>query len=249
MNDLRQQVEELRQAVRARNDFIAIAAHELRNPMTPILAATELALAIARKTEACPERITTLLERLKLVVDDFIKRATRLLDVSRIEAGNLPLEFVATDLSALVLSVVPRYDAMATRMHSPIDLDTKGEVTGLWDRLAVEQIIENLLSNALKFGAGKPVSLRLHSNAEMAWLDVQDRGIGMPPDQQARIFGRFEQVMARHRSGGFGIGLWVANNLVTAMGGRISVSSSLGEGSTFTMTLPLKPAESDRIIQ
>ena len=111
----------------------------------------------------------------------------------------------------------------------------------------MEQVVENLLSNALKFGAGRPVSLRLRSDGRWARLDVRDRGVGMSDDQQAHIFGRFEQVVARHRGGGFGVGLWVSNRLVGAMGGRITVSSRLGEGSTFAVTLPLTPPERDRI--
>jgi two-component system OmpR family sensor kinase len=111
----------------------------------------------------------------------------------------------------------------------------------------VEQVIENLLSNALKFGIGQPVILRLRSDARSARLDVQDRGVGMSPDQQARIFGRFEQVIAQHRGSGFGVGLWVAERLIAAMGGHITVSSRLGEGSTFTVALPLAPPEPDRM--
>jgi signal transduction histidine kinase len=107
-------------------------------------------------------------------------------------------------------------------------------------------VVENLLSNALKFGIGQPVTLRLRSDGKWTRLDVQDRGVGMSPDQQARIFGRFEQIMAQHRGSGFGVGLWVAERLVAAMGGRITVSSRLGEGSTFTVALPLAPPEPDR---
>jgi signal transduction histidine kinase len=245
---LRQQVEELRQAVRARDDFIAIAAHELRNPMTPLLGVADLALAAARAAgDTCPPRVTALLERMQLIVQDYVRRATRLLDVSRIEAGNLQLEPAATDLSALVLSVAQRYEAKATRGRSPLELDVEGGVCGVWDRLAVEQVAENLLSNALKFGVGKPVTLRLRSDERSARLEVQDRGIGITPDQQARIFGRFEQVVSQHRdASGFGIGLWVANQLVGAMGGGITVSSRLGEGSTFTVMLPRTPADPDR---
>jgi two-component system, OmpR family, sensor kinase len=244
--DLRRQVVELRRAVRARDDFIAIAAHELRNPMTPIMAVAELALKAARDSErACPSRVTTLLERMQLLVQDFIQRSTRLLDVGRIEAGNLRLEPSPTDLSALVLSIVRRYEAAAARVRSPVELGIQDGITGVWDRLAVEQVTENLLSNALKFGAGKPVAVRLRSHGAAAWLEVQDRGIGMEPDQQARIFGRFEQIVAQHRGVGFGVGLWVANHLVTAMGGRIAVSSHPGEGSTFTVTLPLAPPSPD----
>ena len=249
VEQLSQQVEELRQAVRSRDDFIAIAAHELRNPMTPIVGIAELALTAARSAGGtCPPRIAALLERLQRIVQDYVKRATRLLDVSRIEAGNLRLEPSLIDLSALVLSVAQRYDVPVQRGRSKLDLDIQDGVGGLWDRLAVEEIIENLLSNALKFGLGKPVSVRLRSDGRSAQLDVQDRGIGMPADQQTRIFGRFEQVVTQHRGSGFGIGLWVASRLVTAMDGRIAVSSRVGEGSTFTITLPLAPPGLERTL-
>ncbi|MBV9777610.1 MAG: HAMP domain-containing histidine kinase [Acetobacteraceae bacterium] len=247
---LRRQVEELRQAVRARDDFIAIAAHELRNPMTPLLGVADLALAAARAAEdACPPRVTMLLQRMQLMVQDFVRRATRLLDVSRIEAGNLRLEPAATDLSALVRALAQRYEDTAVRGRSPVELDVADGVVGLWDRLAVEQVAENLLTNALKFGMGQPVTLRLRPDGDgrSARLEVQDRGTGMRPDQQERIFGRFEQVVSEHRGGGFGVGLWVSNRLVGAMGGRITVSSRLGEGSTFAVMLPLTPPERDRI--
>jgi two-component system OmpR family sensor kinase len=107
-------------------------------------------------------------------------------------------------------------------------------------------VVENLLSNALKFGAAKPVVIRLRSDGQEAQLDVQDHGIGMSPEQQNRIFGRLEQVVSHHRGSGFGVGLWVANRLVSAMDGRITVSSRPGEGSTFTVTLPLSPPTLDR---
>jgi signal transduction histidine kinase len=245
--DLRQQVAQLRDAVRARDDFIAIAAHELRNPMTPIMGVAELALKAARSAEStCPPRITTLLERMQLLAQDFIQRSTRLLDVSRIEAGNLQLRPSETDLSALVLSVVQKYSIPATHRRSLVELDIKDGVTGVLDPLAVEQVVENLLSNALKFGAGKPVTVRLRSDGQSAQLDVQDQGIGMSPDQQGRVFGRFEQVIAQHRGPGFGVGLWLANCLVAAMNGQIAVSSHIGEGSTFTVTMPLAPLGPDR---
>lgn len=237
--ELRQQVAELRQAVRARDDFIAIAAHELRNAMTPIMAAAELALKAAHNSERiCPPRVTTLLERVQLSARNLVQRSTRLLDVGLIEAGNLRLEPSRTDLSALVLSVAQSYEVTAARGHSRLELDVQPGVIAFADWLAVEQVVENLLSNALKFGMGQPVTVRFRSDGRSARLDVKDRGVGMSPDQQARIFGRFEQVVAQHR-GGFGVGLWVTDRLVAAMGGRITVSSRLGEGSTFTVALPL----------
>jgi two-component system OmpR family sensor kinase len=240
--ELRRQVEELRQAVRARDDFTAIAAHELRNPMTPIMGVAELALLAAQKAEGnCPPRVLALLERLQHLVQDYMKRATRLLDISRIEAGNLHLQASTADLSGLVHSVAERYEAEAAHQHCSLERDIEDGITAECDPLAMEQVIENLLSNALKFGAGKPVSLRLRADESSAWVEVQDRGIGMSADQQARIFGRFEQVVANHSGGGFGLGLWIANSLITAMDGRLKVASRPGEGSTFQAGLRLSP--------
>jgi two-component system OmpR family sensor kinase len=244
---LRQQVEALREAVQARNDFIAIAAHELRNPMTPLSGLTELALAAARKADGtCPPRVTALLERLQQAVQEYIGRATRLLDITRLETGNLQLEPRPIDLSQIVLATVRKYAVAAAHQRCHLEPDIGEGISGLLDPLAVEQVVENLLSNALKFGAARPVTLRLRSERHVAQLDVRDRGIGMSPEQQTRIFGRFEQIVSHHRGSGFGVGLWVANRLVSAMGGRITVSSRPGDGSTFTVMLPLSPPTLDR---
>lgn len=237
--ELRRLVETLRQSVRARDDFIAIAAHELRNPMTPIVGVAELALIAARKDGKCPPRVILLLERLQRLVQDYVRRATKLLDVSRLESGNLQLEPAATDLSQLVLSIVHRYEAEAAHQHCALEHDIRADVSGRFDPLAVEQVVDNLVSNAVKFGAGKPVTVRLRLDGRLACLEVRDGGIGMSVDQQERIFGRFEQIVARHDGSGFGLGLWIASRLVAAMDGRITVSSRPGEGSTFTVMLPL----------
>jgi two-component system, OmpR family, sensor kinase len=242
---LRQQVENLRQSVRARDDFIAIAAHELRNPMTPIVGVAELALIAAQNSEGtCPPRLMHLLERLQRLVQDYVSRATRLLDISRLEAGKLQLERQATDLSSLVPAVAQRYEAEAAHQGCMLESDIENGIIAECDPLAVEQIFENLLSNALKFGAGKPVAIRLCSDGISAQLEVKDRGIGISSDHQARIFGRFEQVVADHSGGGFGLGLWITNRLVEAMNGRITLSSSPGEGATFRVVLPLNPSTS-----
>jgi two-component system OmpR family sensor kinase len=241
--ELRQLIETLRGSVRARDDFIAIAAHELRNPMTPIVGVAELALIAARKEGKCPPRVIILLERLQRLVQDYVRRATKLLDVTRLESGNLKLEpaATATDVSQLVLSIVHRYEAEAAHQHCALEHDIEADISGRFDPLAVEQVIDNLVSNAVKFGAGKPVTIRLRSDGRAACLAVQDRGIGMSIDQQARIFGRFEQIVARHDGSGFGLGLWIASRLVAAMDGRITVSSRPSEGSIFTVILPLVP--------
>jgi two-component system OmpR family sensor kinase len=234
-------VEGLRQAIHARDDFVAIAAHELRNSMTPIDGVVGLALGVVRDTNStCPAHLTVLLERMQRLVDGFIQRAAWLLDVGRLESSNLRLEPSLTDLSTLARSVADRYEVLAVRKGSPLVVEIEDGISDLWDPLAVEQIIENLLVNAIKFGMSRPITLRLRSDKQSVWLDVKDCGMGIPPEQRAAIFGRFEQATTQHRGSGFGLGLWIVNRLVVAMSGRISVSSQLGEGSHFTVELPRK---------
>lgn len=243
-------IEELRQAVRARDEFVAIAAHELRNPMTPILMQVSGMLALVKDPERCrPEILGPRLEVLELAVREFIRRSTALLDISRIAAGNLRIEFATLSVTEAVRAVLARAEHAARMSRCQIEADIQEGVTGTLDRLAVEQVAENLLSNAVKFGAGRPVGVTLRSDGQTAWLTVRDRGIGIPEEDRARIFQRFERAVTSREHGGFGVGLWLANQLATAMGGAIAVESARGEGTSFTVTLPLggvrQPGTSD----
>jgi signal transduction histidine kinase len=242
VEELREAVRELREAVRARDEFVAIAAHELRNPMTPILMQVDVLMKAAKEPGRCrPEIIIPRLERLEFAVGEFIRRSTTLLDVSRIAAGNLQIELSSFDLSQVVREVVARAGPSARMTRSRIEADLQEQVLGTWDRLAIEQIAENLLSNALKFGAGKPVSVTVRRDEGAVQLVVRDRGIGISKEASARIFQRFERAVGHSEHGGFGIGLWLANQLVVAMGGTIDVRSRTGEGATFVVNLPMQP--------
>jgi two-component system OmpR family sensor kinase len=237
-------IEELREAVRARDEFVAIAAHELRNPMTPILMQVSGLAAAARDPRRCrPELLAPRLEALEHAVREFVRRSTALLDVSRIAAGNVRIDATEVDLSGMIRGVVDGAVVAARMARSPLEADLQEGVVGTWDRLALEQVAENLLSNAIKFGAGKPVGIALTSDGRTARLAVRDRGIGISEADRARIFGRFERAVTQREHGGFGIGLWLANQLVHAMGGTIALEGAPGEGTTFTVTLPHGGAE------
>jgi signal transduction histidine kinase len=124
-----------------------------------------------------------------------------------------------------------------------VAVEVPASLPGTWDRLALEQILDNLVTNAIKYGDGKPIDVAAVADADACVVTVRDRGVGIRPEDQARIFERFERV-AEHaaRAGGFGIGLWLVRQLVDAMGGTIEVSSNRGEGSAFTVRLPARPA-------
>jgi signal transduction histidine kinase len=239
-------IEELREAVRARDEFVSIAAHELRNPMTPILLQVHRVLANAKRHDRCrPEILVGQIELLERAVNDFVRRATALLDVSRVAAGNVRIEATETDLSRVVLDVVARLMPAAGMARCQVEPTLQEGVIGMWDRLAVEQIVENLLSNALKFGAGQPVNVVLCSDGRTARLAVRDRGIGISEEDRARIFERFERAVVRREHGGFGVGRWLVNQLVLAMSGTIRVESVRGEGATFAVELPVGATRQD----
>jgi signal transduction histidine kinase len=141
--------------------------------------------------------------------------------------------------------VVTSFETQAARMDCSLVLEAPAQVLGEWDVLRLEQVVTNLLSNALKFGAGCPVSLRVEEAAGWARLTVRDGGIGMDEHVRSRIFGRFERGVSERHYGGLGLGLFITHQVVEALGGHIRVESVPGRGSTFTVELPCTPPEED----
>ena len=243
-------IEELRAALRARDEFLSVAAHELRNPLTPISMQVAMLLRAARAADPpLPPAIVAQLERLQLATRRFLKRATVILDVSRLAAGHpFRPEVACFDLSALVLEVAADHVLMATRIHSALDTSAvEPAVVGAWDRVGVELILDNLLSNALKHGAGAPVQVGLAmteaGGSPQVRLWVQDEGPGVALEDHERIFARFEQAQDRNAAaGGFGVGLWVAREVARGMGGEVEVESRPGAGATFSFVAPLDVA-------
>lgn len=230
-------VDELRRTIAARDDFIAVVAHELRNPMTPIAGQVDLLIAQAEREGASPAMLAGL-KRLEFAVAHYIRRASVLLEVSRVDAGNLRLEPSTFDMAELVAQAADNYRLLAERAGSPLRREAVSPVIGTWDRLACEQVLDNLISNAIRYGAGKPISIGLEQAPHGIVLTVRDLGVGIATDAQARIFERYGQAGGGRTSGGFGVGLWLVRRLVEAQGGRIGVQSEPGHGSTFTVRLP-----------
>jgi two-component system, OmpR family, sensor kinase len=231
---------EVRAQLRARDKFLAVAAHELRNPMTPIAAWVELLMAQARRRPGhIPSEMLRGLERLEHLVEAYIRRATTLLDVSRISTGHLQLSPGKIDLSSLVRETVSAMIPAAQTAGCAISLAVQDGIAGSFDRTAIEQVIDNIVSNAIRYGAGQPINVVLTANENTVRLAVSDQGIGISDSDQARIFGQFQRVEG-NTTGGFGVGLWITRQLVLAMEGNISVTSKPGAGSTFTVALPLK---------
>jgi signal transduction histidine kinase len=228
------------QAVRVRDEFLAIASHELKTPLTPLqLQVDSLRVALSRAGVVDPPLLVGL-----DVMDRQVVRLTNLvqslLDVARIAGGRLELTPEDLDLGALVTEITERFTGEAEQAGCTISLQVESQVSlrGLWDQMRLEQVVINLLSNAIKYGAGKPVTLRLQATAEKVTLEVQDQGIGLTREDAARIFRRFERAVSPRLYGGLGLGLYIARQIVEAHGGDISVTSTAGQGATFTVVLP-----------
>lgn len=240
LRELRASHDALEEAVRARDSFMSIAAHELRSPLNAI----QLQLEILRRGfAASPDpKLQGNLERLQRQFVRINGLVSNLLDVSRIRSGKLGFEPERVDLGDAVREIVERFEEQFVRDGSRADVRSPEEVVGMWDPLRIEQILINLLTNALKFGAGKPIEVHVERAGTLARLRVRDYGVGIAREHHARIFERFERVPSPANVAGLGLGLWIVRQIVEAMGGTITVESEPDAGATFTVELPLEPA-------
>jgi PAS domain S-box-containing protein len=233
---------DVQQAVRVRDEFLSIASHELRTPLTPLRLQIHDLLDRSRSAKLLsqpPDRITARLESASRQVDRMARMVSNLLDVSRIVAGRVVLEREEMDLLALVREVLERAEPELQRGNYQVSLQGAEPIVGNWDRLRVDQAVTNLISNAIKYGEGRPIDAAVLQEGDRALFRVRDHGIGIESDQLDRIFGRFERAVSERAYGGLGLGLYIVRRFAEAHGGAVRVDSRPGEGSTFTLELPL----------
>jgi len=228
------------EAIRLRDEFMSIASHELKTPLTALaLQLQSLRDGAAAGNETLVKRLDRALrisDRLGILIED-------LLDVSRIATGQLRLQHESFDLEDAVREVAERMREAAARAGCEILLDVSGPIAGRWDRVRIEQVLSNLLSNSLKYAAGAPVTLSARLDDDSALLEVRDRGPGIPDDKLPRIFERFERAAPTRHYGGLGLGLYVAREIVQAHGGSITAANAGDGGARLTVCLPLTPPE------
>jgi len=235
---------EAQQAVRARDEFLSVVSHELKTPLCALaLSLQTLALRAQFAPSAAPslEELAAKAESANQVVQRILRLMDEMLEVSRITGGRINLDLEELDLAGFVGELLERSREQLERAGCALEFRAEKGTRGKWDRLRIEQIVNNLLSNAMKYGRGKPVEVSLTSNDHAASLSVRDRGIGIPIEEQARIFERFERAVTARIYTGFGLGLWIVRQIVDAMGGSIHVQSQPGKGSIFTVTIPRDP--------
>jgi signal transduction histidine kinase len=241
----RRQAEE---ELRLRDEFLSDASHELKTPLTALQLEVQGLVRRVRLSGANPipaDFIRSRLDSADAQTERLARLINQLLDVTRLTAGRLQLDLEDVDLGEVARTVADQSREPLERGGCVLSLAAEQPVAGRWDRLRLEQLVTNLLANAIKYGAGHPIEMVVSStapadrHAQHARLIVRDHGIGIAPADQERIFERFERAAPEREFGGLGLGLWICGQIARALGGTIAVESQPGAGSTFTVTLPL----------
>jgi signal transduction histidine kinase len=233
-------LDRLRDAIRARDEFLSIAGHELRTPITT-LALQAQGLDGMLREKAPPELLRILSRRLDLTrrqVDRLSTLVETLVDVSRLNSQRVEVSRTPGDLAEVLRSTIDRLADEAARTGSTLHLEGDAPLRGDFDASRVDQIATNLLSNAIRYGSGKPIVVRVFGDDGRACFSVEDHGVGIAPENRSRIFEQYERAAPMTNYAGLGLGLWISRRLVQAMGGTISLQSEVGEGSVFTVNLP-----------
>ena len=238
---LHKKTQALRAALEMRDEFLAVAGHELGNPLAALQlrAQGELRKVKRGKSTGDPQAWSHFLEGQLESIDRLRALVDELLDMSRIRAGRLVLNPEPVDLVLLVRAVAARFADSAAAAGCTVCIDAPdAPIEGMWDRSRLDQVVTNLLSNALKYGAGAPVTIVVWATPSDARVQIVDHGCGIAVADQARIFARFERADKTRSVKGLGLGLWIVTQILEACGGRVAVRSQTGVGSTFEVCLP-----------
>lgn len=232
--------EEASVAVKARDEYLSVASHELRNPLTALhlqLQLLERAMRSHSPGSSTPDEILHRCQqqarRLRALLDE-------LLDLTRLRLGRLELHRDRCDLSSLVCETTADFAIEAARAGSEIRIHARDPLVGNFDPVRVRQVVTNLISNALKYGEGQPIDVSVERRGGRAQITVRDHGLGIPEDQQARIFERFERATDDKSIAGLGLGLYVSKQITETHGGSLQLWSQPQQGSAFTMDLPIE---------
>jgi signal transduction histidine kinase len=242
LDKLREELQRAQDALQQRDALLAVVAHELRNPIAPVLLSLE-ALLMEVNNAATVDRAHVIrrLEQTRRYAQRLRTDLDRLLDFSRLRGGHLDLRPRDTDLSERVVACLEDMTPMLAAAQCDVHTQLQRPLPGFWDPMRLDQVIWNLISNAVKYAAGARIDVTTRADDSHATLIIADHGPGIPPDQHAAVFTKFERVAPRMHHTGFGIGLWLVRNIVETMGGTIALTSEVGRGTTFSIRLPRRP--------
>lgn len=234
----------MKQEIKLRDEFLSIASHELKTPLTSMLLKLQLVLHNVRNVSLANfsvENLLKMLETAELQTKRLAKMINDLLNISLITTGKMNLELGKADVTEIVKEVVNEFSEKLTKSGYTLELEADKSYIGWVDKVRIEQVISNLMSNALKYGNNKPIEVKVIGNDSIAKIIVKDSGIGIEKREKDRIFGLFERGTTNNNYKGLGVGLFIANQIIKAHHGTIRVDSKPNSGATFTIEIPLKP--------
>lgn len=232
---------ELKSSIQSRDEFLSIASHELKTPITSLKLQLQMVKRrLGKSSEKIPDG-AKLEEGIVLSLKQ-IERLTELienlLDVSKIQSGKMSFDFHEVNVRSLMNEVVERMSDSAEAAKTPMSLIVPENLMAKWDRSRMDQVMINLLTNALKYAAGKPIKVVVSQEGNQIKISVSDSGPGIPADRLDKMFERFERVGASRNIAGLGLGLYIVKQIVFGHHGTIDVKSELGKGSEFIIVLP-----------
>ena len=205
-------------ARRVRDDFLSIASHELKTPLTTLRLQSDGMHQLIVKGRGSPNELAPRIDVMRRQIVRLDRLVNELLDVSRIAAGQLPVTLEDVDLAALAREIVDRFSNEAKTADCEVTVAAETAVRGHWDRSRLDQVLTNLLTNAMKYGRGHPIEVAVDETEGNARLIVRDEGIGIALEHQARVFERFERAVSDRSFGGLGLGLWIVSKIVKQLG-------------------------------
>ena len=238
--DLAKTNETLQDALQSTDEFFSIASHELKTPITVLKMQIQLLHKKIEKKDANVP-VSTLVPKIKIInqqINKLTALVNNLLDVSRIKNKKLNIEPALINLSSLIQDILNQISDQTTELGIQLTTNIQENVTGLFDKLRIEQMLMNLLSNAIKYGKNNPINVTLKADGSQTQLLIHDRGIGISKADQDRIFGRFERAVSERDYNGMGLGLYITKQIVESHGGNIRLESILEQGTTFTIVFP-----------
>ncbi|GAB3391992.1 hybrid sensor histidine kinase/response regulator [Massilia agri] len=241
LRELNQTQGELQRSLRMRDEFMSLVAHELRTPLNTLFLETQMrSLQLKRGTLASiqPEQFDAMIKRDERQIKAMIRLIDDMLDVSRMRSGQLSIRPAQVELMTLLERVVSDLSLQATATGCKLSLQEHPPVQGCWDEFRIEQVVVNLLTNALRYGGGQPVEVSVQYADNMVRIHVRDEGKGIAPQDLERIFEPYERGARNGEPKGLGLGLYISRQLAVSHGGELRVTSKPGEGSTFTLSLP-----------
>lgn len=241
LRELNQTQGELQRSLRMRDEFMSLVAHELRTPLNTLFLETQMrSLQLKRGTLASidPKQFDAMIKRDERQIKAMIRLIDDMLDVSRMRSGQLSIRPAQVELMTLLERVISDLSLQANATGCKLSLQPHPPVQGCWDEFRIEQVVVNLLTNALRYGGGQPVEVSVQYAENLVRIHVRDEGKGIAPADLDRIFEPYERGARNGEPKGLGLGLYISRQLAVSHGGELRVTSKPGEGSTFTLILP-----------